>query len=127
MKPDALPGPMSTYVVVIRDPIVAQDVAGAIAHLDPSARILVAAMNPHEAVGLLGDVTAVAVAVLEADPRTLRATTFGAALEARGARIILIGDAAEEAGEAGDYRVLMRPFGNEALLAVLRLARARCS
>ena len=120
MFADALPESVPTCLVVIRHIVVAADVASTIADFDPGARVLVAA-TLDEATALLQDPGSVTLAVIEADPRVLKASALGAALAHHGARILLVGDAAEEIAEAAGFAVLSRPFTSDLLLSALRM------
>ena len=112
----------ATYLIVLRHVVVAQDIALTVAEFDPSARILVA-RSGEEAIPLLDGVDRLPLAFLGKGPSEFRASPIAGELEARGARVVLMGEEAEAQGEAEGFEVLVRPFTTEAILARLDSGR----
>lgn len=114
---------VASYVVLARDAIVAQDLVETILEHDPGAvvhraRNFVAAAQEIEAAPRL------AAVLLDIDPALLAASQLPAVIAARGGRLVVMGNAAEEAAatlaqEHPDWIVLMRPFDSETTAAVL--------
>lgn len=108
----------ATYLIVLRHVLVAQDIAMTIAEFDPAARIVTAASGA-EAMSLLAGVGRLAMAFVGAGPGAYRASPLAQAVRERGGRVVLMGDEAEEEGEAEGFAVLARPFGTGNILAHL--------
>lgn len=105
------------YLVMEPQALVAEDLAGAIAEVDPQA-IVLRAGSADEAVRALAPHGAIAVAILHCGPDGIAATPLGQALAARGAALVFTGDAAEAAASEG-VRILLRPFSDEAVAVLL--------
>ncbi|MBK8441515.1 MAG: hypothetical protein IPL38_19140 [Rhodobacter sp.] len=82
------------YLVMEPQALVAEDLAGAIAEVDPQA-IVLRAGSADEAVRALAPHGAIAVAILHCGPDGIAATPLGQALAARGAALVFTGDAAK--------------------------------
>ena len=106
------------YLIVLRHVLVAQDIAMTIADRDPGAPVVTVA-SASEALPALAGLDRVAVAFVAEAPRALRGSDLGRAIEARGGRVVLIGEAAEAEGTALGFPVLARPFSTEDILAHL--------
>lgn len=107
-----------TYVIVLRELLIAQDLAQTITDRDPAARVILAA-TPDEAVIALSDVARVVVAFVSAAPSEYIASSLGPAIKARRGRVILLGCEAEGVGATQDWDVLPQPFDTNAVLGVL--------
>ncbi|GAB4384549.1 hypothetical protein [Albidovulum sp.] len=110
-------------LVALRDPLVAADIAETLAQGLPGAETSLA-RDCAQALALCAAGAAPAVAILAAAPETFAGSALARRLEELGTGIILIGDAAEERGEAAGYRVLHRPFSEAQLLQAVQAAGA---
>lgn len=98
------------YLVVFSDFVVLKDISDTIREHDAKAHVVEAA-HAGEALHFICHESDVRVAFVEADPRTFEDTDIAIALRARGARIVLIGDAAEESTEPRfGLSIMQRPF-----------------
>ena len=109
---------MDTCTIVLRDHLIAQDLATTITDRDPSARVIHAA-TPDEAVAALADIPQVAVAFVSATPADYGSSSLGPAIKARHGRVILLGIEAEAIGPSQDWGVQPQPFDTVAVLGVL--------
>ena len=106
------------YLVVMKETVVAQDIAGAIADARPGARIVIVA-SPAEARSALAGVDRLAAAFVSAAPQTFLGSSLAKAIAQRGGQVVLMGDEAEEQGGGPGWSVLHRPFTTKAVLAQL--------
>jgi hypothetical protein len=102
-------GAPTTYLIVLRHVLVAQDIAMAIAEHDREARLILA-RDAAEALPQLGGVGRLAMAFVGQDPLDFRESALGHAVAERGGRVVLMGQEAEAEGEAQGFAVLARPF-----------------
>lgn len=107
------------YLVALKQVVIAQDIAQTILDHDPEAEVILgggfSAMPedrlPH-------------MAFLDLSPAEARSLAAARDLLAHGTRLVLIGDAAEAAGESHPFWVLHRPFTSDAVLSLLARAAA---
>lgn len=111
-------GDPATYLIVLRHVLVAQDIALTIAEFDPGARVVTAA-SVAEAMSLLPSVERLVMAFVGRGPDAYRASPLAQAVKDRGGRVVLMGEEAEEEGEAQGFAVLARPFGTGNIMAHL--------
>ncbi len=106
------------YLLLVEPGLVATDLTGIISEADLHARVVIARdiAAAHE---VLTDARIVASAILDIDPDHGPAEALARAVAARGGRVVLIGDAAEDKAERTRWLVLQRPFTTETVLAVL--------
>ncbi|MCE6952322.1 hypothetical protein LAZ40_18305 [Cereibacter sphaeroides] len=113
----------SCYLVALKHVVIAEDVAQAIRDHDPAADVILGRdprAIPEDRVPL--------VAFLGLSPAEAGRLPAVQDLLARGTRLVLIGDEAEDAGEGRFWWVLPRPFTSDAVLALLvRAAEERGS
>jgi hypothetical protein len=119
MQPNGPHGP-DTYLVVVADFVVLQDLADAIRGFDPEAVILTHNARA-DALASLEAHDRISVAFVEAGPELVEASKLDVAVEQRGGRLVLLGDDAEAELEAGsplisDWLVMPRPFSNRTIL-----------
>ncbi|EIE49777.1 hypothetical protein AL036_09845 [Salipiger aestuarii] len=107
-----------TFLIWITDMIVAEDVSGILLDACPQARVL-CAESPESAPPQLTPDCGPLVAIVQMAPEAVRDTPLGQALTRAGARIVLLGNAAEERGQAAGFAVLERPFRSMDLLALI--------
>lgn len=123
-EPEALPltntpqSRVETYLIVLRELLIAQDLATTITDRDPTARVVLAA-TPDEAVVALAGIPLVTVAFVSATPGDYVSSSLGPAIKARHGRVILLGFEAEASGPSQDWDVLPQPFDTVAVLGVL--------
>ncbi|MHC0052200.1 hypothetical protein [Actibacterium sp. D379-3] len=107
------------YVIACRQIIVAIDLAQTVQEICPTARIIT--LNDlAELADALVAAGRVDFAVAEVDPATFAGSAVEARLVETGAHIVLMGDAAEEAGPGARWPVLHRPFDATMVQDVLR-------
>ena len=119
MKPDGTAVP-DTYLIVVSDFVVLHDLADAIRGFDPEAVILTHSTRA-DALAALEASDRISVAFVEAGPELVSASRLDVAIEARGGRLVLLGNDAEAELEAGsplisDWLVMPRPFSNQSIL-----------
>ena len=102
------------YLIVAQQPLVAQDIAGAIGHEVPGAQVLVAGTIAN-AVVLLRDVSKVDVAFIEADDSSPAVTSLPEALFLSGTRIVLVGPE-----QPKRWETLAVPFTSDDLARIIR-------
>ncbi|MCB2116983.1 MAG: hypothetical protein KDE00_11965 [Rhodobacteraceae bacterium] len=103
-----------TYVIAVRDYVVLADLCDTIRDLDPRAVVLSTA-DPGEVPNLVQQEAHLSAVLIEAGPSEVCGTLLNMAVRARGGRLILLGDDAEEAWEAArlvsaPWPTLLRPF-----------------
>ncbi len=109
------------YVVGLSDRVVAMDVAETIELHDRTAQIVFAS-TPDDLDATLNDLDQIEMAIVEWTSSEAERTRLATAVTARGGRLVLVGDAAGHATtqeRAQRWRVLMRPFVTEDILAAL--------
>jgi hydrogenase maturation factor len=107
-----------TYLVIEPFGVIAQDLAISISDFDIHAEVRIAT-SLDDAEPLVHASDAVTLAVVNADPAVFAQTELASALAARRAKIVLIGDAAEQANEAAGFPVMHRPYAPESVIALL--------
>lgn len=115
---DARPLSRNVYLIVLDDSIVAQDLAETVSEHDPLAG-LISCKTLTEAVDAVAHVERIVVALVEAGPEQFRASPLAGLIAAKGGRVVLMGDDAEDSGMASGYPVLQRPFFPKTVLAIL--------
>jgi hypothetical protein len=108
----------AAYVIVLRERVIAQDLAMTIAEYDAQAQVIVVG-TAAEAVVALRPEPAVAVAFVAMAPETFMGSDLASAIAARGGRVILLGVEAELQGPMPGWQVLAQPFTTQAVLAHL--------
>lgn len=109
------------YLIVLRELVIAQDIAQTIGDVDPAARIIVTA-TPTEALAALADVDRLAVAFVSALPEQFDDLPLRQAIARRGGRAVLLGHEAETAGPSDKWDVLPQPFSTQTVIAILEKA-----
>ncbi|NUB45779.1 hypothetical protein GEU84_015375 [Fertoebacter nigrum] len=108
----------AAYLIVLKEQLVAQDLAEAIAEHDPDARVILA-HDTAEAMRLLaGQGLKLVLAFLGMAPAALASS----GLADPEARVVLIGNEAEETGEGPGWWVLERPFTSDCVRDLLERA-----
>lgn len=115
---DVVYPPVDTYLIVLRELLIAQDLASTITDRDPTARVLLAA-TPDEGLAALAAIPRLTAAFVSATPADFASSLLGAAIRARHGRVILLGVEAEASGPSTDWDVLVQPFDTVAVLGVL--------
>lgn len=111
----------NAYLVALRDVVVRADLTMTIADHAPGA-VVIEVADATEALDALSGVDRVAVAFVECGPARFGDSALAALLEARGARIVLLGGDAEDA--VTDWRwpswgFLLRPFTSDTVKGFL--------
>jgi len=110
----------AAYLIVLKQVLIARDLAETIAEHDPGARVVLA-QTCAEALRLLDAVPEkVVLSFLSVSPENISGSALVNALSARGSRTVLMGDDAENRGEAPGWWVLERPFTSEMVTNLLR-------
>ncbi|MES2664505.1 MAG: hypothetical protein V4712_00295 [Pseudomonadota bacterium] len=117
-SPVSPPAGIRSYLVMVPETLVAQDIALTIADHDPAAEVIFAKSAP-EAEKALGTVTALAVAFVADRPSLFVPSALASAIAARGGHVILLGIEAESTGPTPDFDVLYQPFDIDAVIAKL--------
>ena len=112
-------GPVGTFLIVLKQVVVAQDIALTLSDLNPAAQVVVASSH-SEALAALAAVSSVALAIVNDGPQSFPHSDLCHAITLRGGRVVLVGTEAEDAGEAAGWQVLHRPFTSDAVLALLK-------
>jgi hypothetical protein len=104
----------ATYVVMTQDLVVLQDLSDTIAEFDPQADVF-RAITLASAVDMIGSMERISVVFLEAGPGWITRAGVDAMVRARGGRLVLLGDDAEDESDAGGdetsrWTLLARPF-----------------
>jgi hypothetical protein len=108
----------ASYLIVLKDYLVALDLAESISEFDAGAQI-VARHSAVCAIAALEAIERVAVAFVDAGLDQFVALGLQRMISDRGGRVVLMGDEAESAGEARGYCVLHRPFSQGLVLSHL--------
>lgn len=107
-----------TYLVIEPFGVIAQDLAISIADFDTHAEVRIATSLDDPELHIHASDT-VALAIVNADPAVFAQSSLASALVARRAKIVLIGDAAEQANEFAGFPVMHRPYAPESVIALL--------
>lgn len=108
----------ATYLIVLRQAVVAQDLALMIAEYDPAAQVIVASSQELGAAAL-DSVQCLSHAFVAANPDKFAGSALAKAILARKGRSILLGSEAEAVGPTQDWDVLQQPFFSDAALALI--------
>lgn len=108
----------ATYLIVLHDYVVMQDIAGTIRDYDNSARII-ARTDWASALAETKTVQSLEMAFVEAAPADFRRSLLFAAITARQGRIVYFGPDAEDSSDVAGSQILYRPFSSEMVLACL--------
>lgn len=112
-----------SYLVLVRETLVACDLAQTIVEFDPQARVI-CATSVEEAEAALADLTSVEIAFVAEGPTRFAGTPLHVGLTIRGGRVVLLGLEAEDHGPSSVFDVLMQPFNTDAVVAKLRAGHA---
>ena len=112
------PGRPDTYLVVMREVLIAQDLCLTICEFDPAARVILA-RDMNDALAKLGETLSLAVAFVEERPAPFARSGLSGAIAQRGGRVVLLGEQAEAHGPTSDWDVLHKPFATNHVLSIL--------
>jgi hypothetical protein len=107
-----------TYLIVMPDVLIAQDLELTIRDHDPQACVIWC-KTAAGAAAALTPVASLSIAFLADQPRAFAKSHLASAIRERGGRVILLGEEAEATGPTQDWSVLHRPFSTAAVLAHL--------
>lgn len=107
-----------SYLVLVPEMLVAQDIALTIADFDPAAEVI-CAKSQHEAQAALGRVGALTLAFVSDRPSTFVQSPLASAIAERGGRVVMLGIEAENTGPTETFDVLHQPFDTDAVMAKL--------
>ena len=108
-----------TYLIVVSEMLVAQDIAQTIADFDAAADVIFAKCTAEAEAALAWSDT-VAIAFVASRPQNFVGSTLAGAISARGGRVVLLGVEAEATGPTSGFDVLSQPFDTDSLIARLR-------
>ncbi len=108
-----------SYIVIVPETLVAEDLAETIAEFDRAAEVICARTDAAAAAALkaLGRVE---IAFVASTPRGFVGSTLHEEIVQRGGRVVLMGVEAERTGPTGQFDVLAQPFDTDSVLARLR-------
>lgn len=104
------------YLVVEPMSLIAEDLALSISEADTDAQVITLA-RPEEALSALDRLASVHLALVNTDPAGFHQSELGHALMRRRARLLFLGNDAEEA--RGAVPVLMRPFSSDCVASMV--------
>ncbi len=110
------------FLLFGKDPFAVDDLSRTIAEQHPTSRI-VASFSVEEALSLIETMPEISMAFIHLAPEQVAVSPLGQALASRGARIVLMGDDAEERGQAAGFDVLVRPFNTADVIFLMRERR----
>ena len=113
LTPNSAPPPH--FLIMAREVLVGQDIAGAILTAQSDAQVIQTA-TLGEAQAALGDLSALSVAFLQCAPARLKGTPLASSIARCGARVVFIG--AEP--PAGIDPILPMPFNDQDILRCIR-------
>lgn len=110
------------YVLMLRDFVVLKDLEDTVREYAPAARVLTAS-ECTAALALIEGLERISVAFVEAGAEAVAAARIDTLVAQRGGQVVLLGDDAEDAWEAGklgaDWPVLQRPFTSQTVERLL--------
>ena len=112
-----------TYLVVIGEVLIAQDIALTITDHDPAATVLIAT-SMIDAEDAVAEAASLVVAFVASRTATFAASRLFQRIKDRGGRVVLLGNDAEATAPSPDWDVLAQPFDTAAVVKALR--RDRC-
>lgn len=107
-----------TFLVIEPFAVIAEDLAMSIADFDPTAEVRIA-RSMDTALAMVEPLSVVTLAVVHEDPALFMQSNLNVVLTARGAKVVLIGDTAEEATGHAGFAVMHRPYAPESVVALL--------
>ncbi len=110
----------ATYLVVVPEVLIAQDLKLTITDYDAGAQVIQATTVADAEIALTG-VKALAVAFLADQPNNFANSPLARAIARRGGRVVLLGEGAKTTGPTDHWGVLQMPFSTAAVLALLAL------
>jgi len=120
--------PRDIYLIAVRNFVVLQDLSDTVREFDPSACLLTAG-DCCSALSTLRCHDRITLAFIEGGPTRIAHLSLDAEIRARGGRLILLGDEAEDAwdsagGKAPRWPTLLRPFSAQAVQSLIVALRA---
>lgn len=110
------------YVLMLRDFVVLKDLEDTVRDYAPAAIVLTAS-ECDQALALIEGLDRISIAFVEAGAEAVAAARIDALVAARGGRIVLLGDDAEDEWEAGNQTsvlpILLRPFSSQTVERLL--------
>lgn len=107
-----------TYLIVMKEVLIAQDLALTIGDYDADASIIIA-RTLAEAEAALTTVDEVALAFVANAPSQFVTSLLSRTIKERKGRVVLLGSEAEEVGPTRCWAVLNQPFSTDAVLKLL--------
>ena len=103
------------YLIVMQQVLVAQDLALTISDYDASAIVKIAGTHAEAEAALL-NIAQMELAFVADAPSRFMQSSLAQSIRARGGRVILLGEEAEEDGPTQHWGVLNQPFTTDAVL-----------
>jgi hypothetical protein len=107
-----------TYLIVMKEVLIAQDLALTIADYDTNASIIIASTHA-EAEAALATVNSLEMAFVANAPSQFKTSMLARTIRQRNGRVVLLGSEAEEVGPTQCWEVLNQPFSTDAVLKLL--------
>ena len=111
-------GLQAVYLVVEPDPLLRADLAETLLYHDSTAAMIVAT-SANAALPQIAEVKAIRLALVACGPCDYAASHLSQMIQQKGGAVVLMGDRAEDVGEAKGFRVLHRPFSQTEVLALI--------
>ncbi len=110
------------YMLVMEAGVIACDLAQIVLYFDPQATVTLV-QGIASAMAHVERTSRLTTAILSIGPDAVSASGLDAAIRAKGGRLHLIGDEAENAPAQDRWSVIMRPFSTDSIIAVLKRDR----
>jgi len=107
-----------TYLVLVTETLVAQDIAQTITDFDPASKVICAGSLAAAEVAVAAE-HAIEIAFVAGNPGQFAQSALHRGLIARGSRVVLLGYEAEASGPTPVFDVLQQPFDTAAVVAKL--------
>ncbi|MDI3335567.1 hypothetical protein QKW60_04040 [Defluviimonas aestuarii] len=114
------------YVIAVHDFVVLKDLEDTVREFDPTATVLTTT-SCDEAITKIRTQDQLAMVFIEAGPVYISAVRMDELVRARGGRIVLLGDDAEDEWDEGRsprrWPTLQRPFSSQSVLSIIIAGR----
>lgn len=108
----------AVYLVIEPDPLLRTDLTETLQFRDCDA-VVIAEPSVEAALPQIAAFATIDLALIAAGPREFAASHLAQVIGQRGGRVVLMGERAEDCGEASGFRVLHRPFSENEVLALI--------
>ena len=108
----------AVYLVVEPDAVLRMDLTETLQYRDRQA-VVIAGHSADQALLQLSAFETIQLALVAAAPCDFAASRLAQLIGQKGGRVVLMGDCAEEVGEANGFKVLHRPYSETEVLALI--------